>query len=109
MPSRQPAETEPSAAEAGQEDTSQWSVYVLRCADNSLYTGVTTDLRRRLDEHNGLVKNGAKYTRNRQPVALVFQENADSRSAACKRESAIKRLSKSQKEALIEKSQKNSD
>jgi len=94
--------------EAGQE-TAQWSVYILRCADNSLYTGVTTDVGRRLDEHNGLAKNGAKYTRNRQPVALVYQENADSRSKACKRESAIKHLSKLQKEELIIKSQKNSD
>ncbi len=112
MPSRQPAEIESSTAvtdqKAGQE-TVQWSVYILRCADNSLYTGVTTDVSRRLDEHNGLAKNGAKYTRNRQPVALVYQENADSRSEACKREAAIKHLSKLQKEALIVKSQKNSD
>lgn len=82
---------------------SRWSVYILRCADNSLYTGVTTDVQRRLDEHNGLIKNGAKYTRNRQPVSLVYQENADSRSLACKRESAIKSLSKSEKERLIAK------
>jgi len=108
MPSRQPSEIESSATEAGQK-AAQWSVYILRCADNSLYTGITTDLCRRLNEHNGLVKNGAKYTRNRQPVALVYQENAGSRSEACKRESAIKRLSKPQKEELIVKSQKNSD
>ncbi len=96
----------PSKAEATKLKSSQWSVYILRCADNSLYTGVTTDVRRRLDEHNGLAKNGAKYTRNRQPVKLVYQENAASRSEACKRELAIKSLNKSQKEQLIEKSQK---
>lgn len=79
----------------------QWQVYILRCADNSLYTGITTDVQRRLDEHNGLVKNGAKYTRNRQPVTLAYQEDAPSRSAACKREAAIKRLNKAQKEQLI--------
>lgn len=78
-----------------------WFVYILRCADNSLYTGVTTDVSRRLDQHNGLVKNGAKYTRNRQPVELVYQETSNSRSEACKREYAIKDLSKSQKEQLI--------
>jgi putative endonuclease len=104
MPSKTSSKTRSSTT-----TTSPWSVYILRCADNSLYTGVTTDLKRRLDEHNGLVKNGAKYTRNRQPVALVYQENAGSRSEACKRESAIKRLSKPQKEELIIKSQKSSD
>ena len=82
-------------------ETGRWSVYILRCADNSLYTGVTTDMSRRLDQHNGLVKNGAKYTRNRQPVELVYQENSASRAEACKREYAIKCLSKSQKEQLI--------
>ncbi len=98
MPSKAASKAEPSAITAG-----QWSVYILRCADNSLYTGITTDMRRRLDEHNGLVKNGAKYTRHRQPVTLVYQETVESRSQACKRESAIKNLSKFQKEQLIVK------
>ncbi len=93
----------PSKAAMPATGNERWSVYILRCADNSLYTGVTTDVSRRLDQHNGLVKNGAKYTRNRQPVELVYQEDADSRSAACKREYAIKSLSKSQKEQLIAK------
>ena len=97
MPSKAGAVKKTTAATAD----SQWSVYILRCADNSLYTGITTDMARRLDQHNGLVKNGAKYTRNRQPVELVYQENADSRSEACKRESAIKALSKILKEQLI--------
>ncbi len=97
----------PSKAEAAKLKPSQWSVYILRCADNSLYTGVTTDVQRRLDEHNGLVKNGAKYTRNRQPVKLVYQEDAASRSEACKRELAIKSLNKSHKEQLIAKKSEN--
>ncbi len=83
-----------------------WSVYILRCADNSLYTGVTTDVQRRLLQHNGALKNGAKYTRNRQPVTLIYREHSNSRSAACKREYAIKCLSKSQKENLIKVNQK---
>ncbi len=98
MPSKAAAKAEPSSITAG-----QWSVYILRCADNSLYTGITTDMHRRLDEHNGVVKNGAKYTRHRQPVTLVYQEIVASRSQACKRESAIKSLSKFQKEQLIVK------
>lgn len=97
----------PSRAEASATEPAQWSVYILRCADNSLYTGVTINIERRLDEHNGLVKNGAKYTRNRQPVKLVYQEAAISRSEACKRESAIKNLNKSQKEQLITKKSEN--
>ena len=78
-----------------------WFIYILRCADNSLYTGITTDISRRLDQHNGLVKNGARYTRNRQPVTLVYQESSISRSEASKREYAIKDLSKPEKELLI--------
>ena len=80
---------------------SDWFVYMLRCADNSLYTGVTTDLARRLDEHNG-TKSLTKYTRIRQPVTMVYHERHDSRSAAGKREAAIKKLRKSAKEQLIE-------
>ena len=79
----------------------QWYVYVLRCADNSLYTGVALDVNKRLDEHNGVTKNGAKYTHARRPVELVYQEPADSRSEACKREYVIRNLKKSQKENLI--------
>ena len=78
-----------------------WYVYVLRCADNSLYTGITLDVNKRLDEHNGIEKNGAKYTHARRPVQLVYQEPSSSRSEACKRECAIKNLKKIQKEHLI--------
>jgi len=83
-----------------------WFVYILRCADNSLYTGVALDVNKRLDEHNGIAKNGAKYTHGRRPVKLVYQESVNSRSAACKREYIIRTLKKSQKEILI-KNKKN--
>ena len=80
---------------------SDWYVYMLRCADDTLYTGVTTNPERRLREHNGEVKGGARYTRARQPVIMVWQETHANRSAACKREAQIKRISKTAKEQLI--------
>ena len=76
-----------------------WFVYIVRCADNSLYTGITTDLVRRIKEHNSL-KTGAKYTKMKRPVILVYREPAKTRSKALKREAAIKRLSRPQKERL---------
>ncbi len=79
-----------------------WFVYILRCADNTLYTGITLDVGNRIKQHNGANKKGAKYTRNRQPVQLVYQEASDSRSDASKREYAIKSLKKVQKENLID-------
>ena len=81
----------------------QWTVYVLRCKDTSLYTGVTTDIERRIDEHNNNNKLAASYTKSRRPVKLVYSETCDDRSQALKREMGIKRLSKKQKEALISK------
>jgi putative endonuclease len=84
----------------------QWYVYMLRCADNSLYTGVTTDIVRREREHNGKTASVAKYTRTRQPVKMVYHEQAENRSAACQREAAIKKLRKSNKEALVNANQK---
>ncbi len=80
---------------------SSWVVYILRCADNSLYTGITTDINKRLDQHNGVNEKGAKYTHGRRPVTLVYQESSNSRSAASKREYVIKSLKKPQKERLI--------
>jgi putative endonuclease len=77
-----------------------WFVYLLRCADGTLYTGVTTDLARRLDEHNHDDKLGARYTRARRPVALFHSEPASDRAAACKREAAIRKLSRAAKLAL---------
>jgi len=77
-----------------------WFVYILRCADNSLYTGITTDLKRRLMEHNSL-KTGAKYTRGRRPVTVVYSEQSSTKSLASVRECALKKLTKIQKEELI--------
>jgi putative endonuclease len=75
-------------------------VYVLECADGSLYTGYTTDPERRVEEHND--GTGAKYTRGRTPVELVHLERFASRSAAMSREYAIKELSRAEKEALVD-------
>lgn len=83
------------------DNKSQWFVYVLRCADNSLYAGITTDVERREKEHNSKTASGAKYTRARQPVKVVYQESSENRSSATRREMAIKKLNKKQKEALI--------
>ncbi len=80
----------------------KWQVYILRCADNSLYTGITTDIKRRLNEHNFSNTLGAKYTRVRRPVNLVFQEEMASRSLASRKEYQLKKLVKSSKEKIIE-------
>jgi putative endonuclease len=75
-------------------------VYILRCADGTLYTGWTTDLERRLRAHNS--GQGAKYTRGRRPVSVAYREAQPTRSAARKREAAIRRLSRASKLKLIE-------
>ena len=75
-------------------------VYILRCGDGTLYTGCTNDLPRRLQAHQS--GRGAKYTRSRLPVELVYQEAVPDRSAALRREAAIKRLDRRRKLALIE-------
>jgi len=77
-----------------------WYVYVLRCVDGSLYTGIATSLEKRIAEHNSGT-TGAKYTRARRPVILAYSETCDSRSAAARREACIKSMTKSQKEALV--------
>ncbi len=83
---------------------SDWFVYILRCSDDSLYTGITTDVERRVKEHNGeTAKAGAKCTRARRPVTLVYQEIANNRSVASKREAAIKSMSRQQKLTMIDK------
>jgi len=86
-------------------DSSDWYVYILECIDNSLYTGVTTDLERRVQEHNESSK-GARYTRPRRPVRLVYYETVTSRSEACKRESALKKLTATNKRVLIKTAMK---
>ena len=75
-----------------------WYVYIVRCADRTLYTGVARDLSARIEAHN--LGRGAKYTRARLPVKLIYQETAADRSAALRREHAIKRLSRAEKRAL---------
>ena len=77
--------------------------YILRCADNTLYTGITTDIERRIFEHNNTEK-WAKYTKARRPVELVYQEQYDSRSEASKQEYAIKQMTKKEKLHMIETS-----
>jgi len=76
-----------------------WIVYMVRCRDNSLYTGCTNDLPHRIQMHNS--GKGAKYTKSRLPVTLVYQEVCSDKSAALKREFSIKRFTKAQKEQLI--------
>ena len=75
-------------------------VYIVRCADGTLYTGSTVDLEKRLRAHNGS-KAGAKYTRARRPVELVYREETATIGAARRREAAIKRLTRTQKNELI--------
>lgn len=76
-------------------------VYMLRCADGTLYTGYTTNLDARLRLHNGEGKGGAKYTRSRRPVTLAYFEEYEEKNEALRRECEIKKLSKAEKEALI--------
>lgn len=77
-----------------------WFTYIVKCSDGSLYTGITTDVERRIDEHNHSSK-GAKYTKTRRPVNLVYQEEQENRSTASKREYQIKKLSRKDKLKLI--------
>lgn len=77
-----------------------YTVYILECADKTLYTGCTNDLKKRLKAHNG-GKSGAKYTRSRRPVRLVYSETTASVSAALRREAAIKRMKRVDKMLLI--------
>lgn len=75
-------------------------MYIIRCSDKSLYTGITNDLQRRWRQHAG--RRGAKYFRGRQPVEIVYLESSDDRSSASRREAAIKKLQRCDKEALIQ-------
>ncbi|MCA9179395.1 MAG: GIY-YIG nuclease family protein [Planctomycetales bacterium] len=76
-----------------------WFVYILRCADGSLYTGVTKDLERRLKQHNA--GTASRYTRTRTPVTMLWHESAPSHGAALRRELEIKSLTRGQKESLV--------
>lgn len=82
-------------------ENNDWYVYLLRCADHSLYCGITNNLDKRLRQHNGELIGGAKYTKTRQPVTLVYQEAAINRQTASQREYQVKQLSKAQKERLV--------
>ncbi|MEQ1696769.1 MAG: GIY-YIG nuclease family protein [Hyphomicrobiaceae bacterium] len=90
-----------------------FSVYIVRCADASLYTGVATDVARRIAEHNGITptgtksKRGARYTAARRPVELVYTAILETRSLAQKEEARLKRLPRSEKMALIRSVQSN--
>jgi putative endonuclease len=75
-------------------------VYILRCSDNTLYTGITNNLEQRIEAHNSGA--GAKYTRSRGPVELIYRESCEDKSVALRREIAIKKLSKKAKLRLIE-------
>jgi putative endonuclease len=82
-------------------DSSKWIVYLLECANEHLYCGITNDISKRIKQHNGELKGGAKYTKANKPCRLVFQESAISRSAALRRESEIKKLKRIDKIKLI--------
>jgi putative endonuclease len=84
-----------------------WVCYLLRCADDTLYCGITNDLGKRIAAHNA--GEGAKYTRSRIPVELVFSEACEGRSAASKREMQIKKLSRAAKTILIQADDKVSN
>lgn len=77
----------------------QWYLYILRCKDNTLYTGITTDVEKRLEAHRS--GKGAKYTRGRAPLELVYRETCGNHSDALKREAEIKKLSRQTKELLV--------
>ena len=77
--------------------TSAWSVYILQCADGSLYTGVARDLEKRLQQHNGTLAGGPRYTSGRRPVQLLWCAPAPDRSSAQQREAAIKKLGRAAK------------
>lgn len=77
--------------------TDDWCVYILQCADSTLYTGIASDMPRRLRQHNGEVAGGPRYTRGRRPVNLVWSDSAPDRGAALRREAEIKRMSRGEK------------
>lgn len=80
---------------------SDWAVYLLRCADGTLYTGISTDPARRLRQHNGEINGGARYTRTRRPVELLYCLPCGDRSAASRKEAEIKSMCRADKEAWL--------
>jgi len=88
-----------SSSPAPRRPSSRWLVYLLRCSDGSLYTGITNDLPKRLKAHTA--GKASKYTRSRLPVKMAYSEPQKSKSAALKREAAIKRLRRAEKDRLV--------
>ena len=79
----------------------KWLIYILECIDGSLYCGITNNIEKRLKQHKGEIIGGAKYTRSHWPCKLVYKEKSASRSQALKREAIIKKMSKVEKQTLI--------
>ena len=94
-----PAPNESNKEGSSQEQVAEWHVYIVRCRNDALYTGITTDLTRRVAEHNQ--GKGARYTHANRPVKLVYSEYAESHTHALRRERAIKRLTRRRKLELI--------
>ena len=78
-----------------------WFIYILQCSDTTFYTGITSNLERRIREHNKSKSVGAKYTRARRPAILVYKEECENRAQAGRREREIKRISRKEKEKLV--------
>lgn len=89
-------------SEAGEGAAKTWWVYLIRCGDGSLYTGIATDVDRRFAEHESQGPKGAKYTRGKLPLEIVYRREVGTRSEACKEELRIKSLSRRQKLALVD-------
>jgi len=87
--------------EKSEKEIAKWWIYLIRCGDGSLYTGITTNVIRRFDEHKSQGPKAAKYTRGKLPLELVYQKEVGSRSEACREELRIKALTRKQKLKLI--------
>ncbi len=87
--------------------TKIWTVYLLECGDKTLYCGITNNLENRLKQHTGELPGGAKYTRSRKPLKVVYQEGVGTRSEALKRELSIKKMSRKAKLSLLRNYKKN--
>lgn len=85
--------------------TPYWTLYILRCGDSTLYTGITLDMERRLQEHRAQGPKCAKYLRGRIPLTLIYSESLQTKEEALKREHSLKKLSRKEKETLITNAQ----
>ncbi|MDL3987341.1 GIY-YIG nuclease family protein [Shewanella xiamenensis] len=105
-PKKGASQTQAVASEQGATSelvqASTWYLYLIRCANGHLYTGITTDVARRFNEHQSSSPKAAKYLRGKGPLTLMYQETVGSRGDALRREIAVKKLSRAQKLALIE-------